>query len=73
MLSLNRRVGESIIIGDDIVVTILRVKGSQIYVGINAPKEVSIHREEIYHRIQCEKIAAIESKLKFEKTAVKMI
>lgn len=55
MLILTRRVGESLMIGDDIVVTILGVKGNQIRVGISAPKDVSVHREEIYQRIQQEK------------------
>ncbi|OCG15662.1 carbon storage regulator [Gilliamella sp. Fer1-1] len=51
MLILTRRVGETLIIGDDVVITILGVKGNQVRIGINAPKEVSIHREEIYNKI----------------------
>lgn len=52
MLILTRKIGESIIIGDNIAVTILGVKGGQIKVGVNAPREVSVHREEIYEKIK---------------------
>ena len=55
MLILTRKVGESINIGDDITITILGVSGQQVRIGINAPKDVAVHREEIYQRIQHER------------------
>ena len=55
MLILTRRVGETLIIGDNVSVTVLGVKGNQVRLGVNAPKDVSVHREEIYQRIQQEK------------------
>ena len=54
MLILTRKHGEAIVIGDDIVISILGVKGNQVRIGIDAPKDVSVHREEIYQRIQDE-------------------
>lgn len=52
MLILTRRIGESLMIGDKVIVKVLGIKGNQIRIGISAPKEVAIHREEIYHNLQ---------------------
>ena len=59
MLILTRRVGESLMIGDDVTITVRGVKGNQVRIGVNAPKEVAVHREEILNRI--EEAAAAES------------
>ena len=58
MLILTRRVGETLVIGDEVLVTVLGVRGNQVRIGVNAPKDVSVHREEIYQRIQSEKGAS---------------
>ena len=55
MLILTRRAGETVMIGSDVTITVLGVKGNQVRIGINAPKDVAVHREEIYERIQNEK------------------
>lgn len=54
MLILTRRVGETLMVGDDITVTVLGLKGNQVRIGVNAPKNVDVHREEIYERIKAE-------------------
>lgn len=65
MLILTRRIGESLVIGDngEINITVLGVKGNQVRIGVNAPKDVSVHREEIFNRIQKERLITLENQL----------
>jgi carbon storage regulator len=55
MLILTRKIGESLVIGDDIIITVLGVKGTQVRIGIDAPKNIVVHREEIYKKLKSEK------------------
>lgn len=63
MLILTRRIGETIIVGDDISVTVLGINGNQVKIGINAPRDISVHRQEIFDLIQQEKQAALEQEI----------
>ena len=64
MLSLTRKVGESIVIGEDLFITVLACKGNQVRIGFNAPNSVAIHRYEIYQKIQSEKQDGLEDPIK---------
>ena len=71
MLILTRRVGESLWIGDEVSVTVLGIKGSQVRIGVNAPKSISVHREEVYDRINEEKSKnSVDIPVNPEKSAV---
>ena len=59
MLVLTRRPGESIVVGEDIVVTVIEIKGGQVRIGIDAPREVDVYREEIYEQVRQENLSAI--------------
>ncbi|NKB75467.1 MAG: carbon storage regulator CsrA [Gammaproteobacteria bacterium] len=67
MLILTRRIGESVYIGDEVRLTVLGVRGNQVRIGINAPKDVPVHREEIYHRIKHEQDGAGGNSGNYEK------
>jgi len=69
MLILTRRVGETVVIGDDVTVTVLGVKGNQVRLGVNAPKEVAVHRQEIFERIQKEQEEAARAPVKIAAAA----
>jgi carbon storage regulator len=60
LLILTRRIGESLMIGNEVTVTVLSVKGNQVRLGVDAPKDVAVHREEIYERVQREKAEQLE-------------
>lgn len=60
MLILTRRVGESLVIGDEVTLMVLGVKGNQVRIGVNAPKHIAVHREEIFHKIQKERLGRLE-------------
>ncbi|MCL4166333.1 UNVERIFIED_CONTAM: hypothetical protein GTU68_048074 [Idotea baltica] len=60
MLILTRRIGETLMIGDDVSITVIGVKGNQVRIGIDAPKEVAVHREEIFNRIKNDQLKLVE-------------
>jgi carbon storage regulator len=60
MLILTRRVGEALMIGNEVTVTVLAVKGNQVRIGVNAPKDVAVNREEVYERVQHEKMEPLK-------------
>ncbi len=73
MLVLSRKRDESIIIGDDIVITVVDIKGEQVKIGVTAPKSVSIHRKEVYEAIQQENLAAARTEVQNLSGLVKVL
>lgn len=61
MLILTRRIGETLMVGDDVTITVLKVNGNQIRIGIEAPNDVAVHREEVYLRIQQNKTIVVNA------------
>ncbi len=70
MLILTRKLGERVNIGDDIIVSLLEIKGSQVKLGIEAPKHVSVHRHEIYEKIRAENLSSAEVQVNDLATAI---
>ena len=60
MLNLPRRVGETLMVGNEVTVTVMAVNGNQVRLGVNAPKDVAVHREEVYNRVHAEKAQQVE-------------
>lgn len=72
MLVLSRRVGESIVIGNEVTVTVLEVRGDQIRVGIDAPRSVQVHREEVFRQLEAENTSAADAAARTQKLVARM-